>query len=106
MDLAEAIYVATRGFPREEAYGLQSQMRRAATSIPANIAEGQGRSHKKENAQFLGIACGSYTELETYIELARRLRYMEPNEVLDELLKRTGQLLYRLRESVSAADKP
>lgn len=76
MDLVIEIYKATRKLPAEELYGLQSQMRRAAVSIPSNIAEGQGRKHPGERAQFLNIARGSLYELHTQITLSRRLDYI------------------------------
>jgi four helix bundle protein len=75
MDLAEDIYRLTIGFPREELYGLTSQMRRCATSAPSNLAEGQGRTTPGEFKQFLGHARGSLLELETQPQLAARLGY-------------------------------
>jgi len=75
MDLAEEIYQLTRDFPREEIYGLTSQMRRCAVSVPSNIAEGQGRTTPGEFKQFLGHARGSLLELETQLQLAARLGY-------------------------------
>jgi four helix bundle protein len=80
VDLAEKVYLATKGFPKEELFGLTSQMRRAAVSIPSNIAEGQSRNSTGEFLQFLGIARGSLAELETQIELARRLGYLTPQQ--------------------------
>jgi len=76
MDLVVLVYKATEGFPRHELYGLTSQIRRAASSIPANIAEGQGRRSKSEFRQFLGKARGSLLELDTHLELALRLTYL------------------------------
>ena len=73
MELTVAIYRITQTFPREEAFGLTSQMRRSAISIPSNIAEGQGRLNMREFRQFLGIARGSNCELQTQLEIARRL---------------------------------
>ncbi len=73
MEMAIAIYRLTQGFPREEAYGLTSQLRRSAISIPSNIAEGQGRLNTREFRQFLGIARGSNCELQTQLEIARTL---------------------------------
>jgi len=76
MDLVEEIYKITRGFPKNELYGLTSQLRRAAVSVPSNIAEGQGRLTPGEFKQFLGHAHGSLFETETQILLAGRLRYL------------------------------
>lgn len=76
MDFVESIYAYTGKFPQEELYGLTSQMRRAAVSIPSNIAEGAARNGNKEFAQFLYIALGSLSELETQIILAGRLKYI------------------------------
>lgn len=70
MALADIIFHLTKRFPKDEQYGLTSQMRRAAISIPSNIAEGSRRSSKKDYAQFLRIACGSAVELETQLLLA------------------------------------
>ena len=83
MDLVEQVYVATADFPREERYGLVSQVRRAAVSVPSNIAEGQGRrTTDDEFVRFLQIAMGSLAELETQVELAVRLRFLEKNEAI------------------------
>lgn len=76
MELVVEIYAATRSFPREELYGLASQMRRAAVSIPSNIAEGAGRKTENEFVQFLYIALGSASELETQVIIAQRLDYI------------------------------
>ena len=73
MEIAEMCYRLSRTFPKEELYGMTSQIRRAATSIPANIAEGYGRQHRKEYIQFLHTAQGSLKELETHLLLAARV---------------------------------
>lgn len=78
MDLVEACYRVSLSFPREEQFGLVSQMKRAATSVPANIAEGYGRWNIREFARFLAIANGSLRELETHILIAKRLGYLAP----------------------------
>lgn len=73
MQMCIAIYRLTKDFPRDEAYGLTSQIRRAAVSVPSNIAEGHGRLGTGEYRQFLGIARGSNSELQTQLEIARAL---------------------------------
>jgi four helix bundle protein len=73
IDLASAIYSMTRDFPRDELYGMTSQIRRCAVSVPSNFAEGQGRMSTGEFRQFPGIARGSNFELQTQLEIARRL---------------------------------
>ena len=99
LDLVETIYRCTAEFPKSETYGLSAQMRRAAVSIPSNIAEGQARSSSKEFLHFLSIALGSLAELETQIELANRLGYMEAEAALaqTDLL---GKKLHCLRTSI------
>lgn len=100
-------YRATAGFPRSETYGLMSQIRRAATSIPANIAEGYGRGSRKKYLQFLMIAQGSLKELETHLIVAEKLAYLtkSPTERLlsstDELGRMLGTLIRRLKLSPS-----
>ena len=76
MDMVVAIYELTENFPKEELYGLTSQMRRSAVSIPSNIAEGRSRGSKKEYLQYLRISYASGAELETQIDIAKRLMKM------------------------------
>ena len=82
MELAEEIYGITRAFPREEAFGMTSQMRRSASSIPANIAEGFGRQQRQSFIQYLRIAQGSLKELETHCELGRRVGLIKDVDAL------------------------
>ena len=102
MDLTERVYRCTSDFPMEERYGLTSQMRRAATSIPSNIAEGQGRrSTDDEFIRFLRIALGSLCELETQLELSVRLKIMSAEQLsaLRPASEEVGRLLNGLIRS-------
>ena len=85
MDLVEKVYELTLLFPKDEKYGLISQIQRSAVSIPSNISEGAGRNSNKEFRNFLGIANGSINELSTQLELALRIGYIKNNE-LEEVL--------------------
>ena len=80
MDLVEAVYRCTRAFPKEELYGISSQLRRAATSIPSNIAEGHCRNGRREFVHHLSIALGSLGELETQVMISERLGYLTAPE--------------------------
>jgi len=79
LQMSVSVYRLTKSFPREELYGLSSQIRRAAVSVPSNIAEGHGRLNTGEYRQFLGIARGSNFELQTQLELARALEFGDSN---------------------------
>jgi len=81
VELAAICYSATKGFPREEQFGLVSQMRRAAVSIASNIAEGAVRASNKEFVQFLYISLGSASELDTQIEIARKIKLGDPSKL-------------------------
>lgn len=85
MALVDQIYNITKIFPREELYGLTNQIRRCAISIPSNIAEGAARNSKKEFVQFLGIARGSLSELETQLLIAKNLGYFKDTRVFDHI---------------------
>ena len=94
------VYKMTGTFPKSEVYGLSQQMRKAAISIPSNIAEGYGRKHKTEYNQFLSIAYGSLLELETQFLLATDLKYVSKNQTVEKLLKEVGSMLYRMLHPV------
>ncbi|MDD5224880.1 MAG: four helix bundle protein [bacterium] len=95
MDLVTEIYKLTNNFPEKEIYCLTPQIRRAAISIPSNIAEGAARNTKKEFINFLHIAQGSLSELDTQIEIAKRLEYLKENDwkSLDEMVIRIDKML-------------
>jgi four helix bundle protein len=91
MEIVEDVYRLTKEFPREELYGLSAQMRRCAVSIPSNTAEGFTRKHNKEYKQFLYISLGSCAELETQIEIAFRLKYLN-EQAKEVLLEKTNHV--------------
>ncbi len=101
MDIVEVIYSVTKTFPAEEKFGLVSQMRRSAVSIPSNIAEGAGRNTKKEFVHFLHISQGSLSELDTQVELAFRLQYIDENtwETIDSMLIEEDKIISGLIRS-------
>lgn len=101
--LALQIYEVTKIFPKEEIYGIISQMRRSAVSIPCNIAEGYRRNHRKEYIQFLYVAYGSCSELETLLSLSKDLGFLdEPSfERIYTLQEETSRLLKNLIRSLS-----
>lgn len=91
MDLAELVYERTADFPRTEAYGLTSQIRRAAVSVPSNIAEGKGHRSDREFGKFLLHARGSLLELQTQVRLAERLKFLGP-DASKKLLQKSDQV--------------
>ncbi|MBN1310503.1 MAG: four helix bundle protein [Anaerolineae bacterium] len=102
MDLVEHIYRVMELFPTSEVYGLTNQMRRAAVSIPSNIAEGHTRGHTSEYLQFLSVAQSSLADLQTQIEIALRLKYTTPDQAqpILELAQSLSKQLYALRNSL------
>ena len=104
MDLVQGVYTATKSFPREEIYGLTSQLRRAAVSVPSNIAEGQGRKSTSEFLHHLSIAYGSLMEVETQLMIAERLDDLEKRDVarMTELTGEVGRLINGLTNSLSS----
>jgi len=103
MALVRMIYEETRCFPREETFGLTSQMRRAAVSIPCNIAEGQGRASRKDFRQFLAISRGSLLELETQLLIAEDLKLLRRSK-RELLFEKTGELLRMLNALMKSMD--
>src|SRR3990170_3132667 len=101
MSLAEEVYKVTGDFPKTEIYGLTSQLRRAAVSVPSNIAEGQSRS-SREVVHFLSIAHGSLSELETQMIIAGRLGYVQESDLakISQMAGETGRLIHGLSRSI------
>lgn len=104
MDLVVAVYRVTNAFPPRETYGLASQIRRAAVSIPANLAEGHCRRRQRAFANHVAIALGSSGELQTCLEIASRLSYLSVEEFreLQQLGNSAGRLLSRLYQALEA----
>ena len=94
--LVKETYQLTSSFPKDEIFSLSQQMKRAAVSIPSNIAEGYGRRHQKEYLQSLSVAYGSLCELETQYLLAVELNFKEKSQAYEDLLKEVGSMLYRM----------
>lgn len=104
MDLVVSCYRLTETFPKHELFGLVSQLQRAAVSIPANIAEGQGRHYDGEFLKHLAIALGSLAELETHLQIAQRLGYIEEtkqNQSIEQT-RQISRMIYGLRRSIQA----
>lgn len=103
IQLVEEVFVLTNNFPKSEIYGIISQMRRAAVSIPSNIAEGYGRKSSKEYSQFYSIAYGSALELETQLIIAKKLRfgdeknYNKSEDLLEEVLRMLNVMTSKMR---------
>jgi four helix bundle protein len=105
MDLVTKIYAFTEHFPSREMYGLSSQMRRAAVSIPSNIAEGKKRGTRKDFRHFMVIAYASGGELETQLEIARRLSFGK-KEICDECEKNLNEIMRMLNSFLISLDRP
>ncbi len=106
-DLAVVVYQVTKAFPAEERYGLVAQMRQAAVSAPANVAEGSGRESARDRLRFLYVARGSLAEVEYYLHLATRLGYLkgEQRDHAVELRREAGRTLHGLIEFWEAQAK-
>ena len=102
VELVELIYQVTAAFPREELFGLTSQMRRAAVSVPANIAEGAARRGTKELLHALNIASGSLSELDTHVELASKVGLLKDRAAVDNKIDEVFALLVGLAASLKA----
>jgi four helix bundle protein len=102
MDLAAECYRVTKPFPKDELFGITSQIRRAAVSIPANIAEGQGRDHTKEFLNHLSIARGSLMELQTHLLLCQWVGLIQESDLQQvmPLCERVSMMLSRLRQAL------
>ena len=103
-DLTVSVYEATRTFPREELYGITSQLRRASSSGPANIAEGSARATKRDYLHFLHIARGSLTETQYFIHLSKRLGYLEES-LVSKLRQQTTSVFACLHGLIRAVEK-
>ncbi len=101
ISLVTSVYAATRSFPKEELFGLTTQMRRAAVSIPSNIAEGAARSSRREFAQFLSVAKGSLSELETQLLISSELGFIARNHPLFQLADYVARLLSGLHRKAA-----
>lgn len=106
MEIVVDVYRATRVFPAEEKFGLVAQLRRAAVSVPSNIAEGRGRLGAGEFRRFISIARGSVAELQTQLAVAVALRFIDAKEIapLSEKLDRLSKMLFSLYRSLDRAD--
>ena len=102
MELVEEVYRLVKRLPREETYALSDQMRRAAVSIPSNIAEGHGRNSEREFLRFLSIAQGSRAELDTQIEICIRLKYIDMEQVVtaQNLSNEVGKMLRKMMQNL------
>ncbi len=100
MDLVEQVYVLTSSFPSSEIYGLTNQLRRAAVSIPSNIAEGSSRNGDKELLYFLNVANGSIAEIETQLLIGVRLKYVDQQNEIFDLITEVRKLLLGFRNYV------
>ena len=100
MALVKDVYEVTNGFPDDERFGLVSQMRRCAVSIPSNIAEGQARNTTGEFKQFIGVARGSIAELTTQLLIAEQLGYLNAPQQIIDLAEEVGRILTGLSQSL------
>jgi four helix bundle protein len=101
LDLVIMVYEVTKALPASEDYGLRSQMRRAAVSIPSNIAEGSSRGSTKDFIRFINIASGSLSELETQLLVAEKIGYFVDTKEIENAITAIRKMLYRLKQSLT-----
>jgi four helix bundle protein len=101
LDLVEQVYTLTASFPASENFGLTSQLRRAAVSLPSNIADGASRASTKDFIRFLNISAGSLAEIETQLVIAERIGYITFSEDLQNKITTIRKMLYRLKQSLN-----
>ncbi|MDK1031993.1 MAG: four helix bundle protein [Planctomycetia bacterium] len=108
VDLVVLVYQLTKSFPSDEKFGVASQIKKAAASIPANIAEGYGRTHRGDYLHHLSMARGSLAELETHMVIAGRLNFIERKETVETwgLTQEVGKMLTKLIQSLRTHPKP
>jgi four helix bundle protein len=102
IDLVLKVYELSKNIPSDEKYGLISQIKRSSVSIPSNIAEGAGRSSKKEFIRFIDIAVGSLSELETQLIIIDKLNFTSTNELVEEDITIIRKMLYKLKKSLTS----
>lgn len=105
MDLAVMIYRRTRSFPNEERFGLRAQIRSATVSVSSNIAEGAGRGGPKEMARFLRVALGSLAELDSQLELAARLGYLESDPTMSSFIEGLAARILALHDNIAGVPR-
>jgi four helix bundle protein len=107
MDLVETVYRATTDFPKQEMYGLSSQLQRATVSVPANLAEGHGRDSTKEYLRHVSIAVGSLAEVETLLTISERLHYIDRqlHDSLQSACQSIGRMLRNLQRALRARQR-
>ena len=103
IELAVLTFGETADFPADEKYGLRSQMRRAATSIPSNLAEGYGRGGRVEYLRFIDIAMGSLRELQTQIEISTKLGFLN-SDALEKASDEVGKIIYSVRRTLKSKE--
>ncbi|MEB1527898.1 four helix bundle protein [Xanthomonas sp. WHRI 7945] len=103
IELAKAVYILTADFPKEERYGLTSQLQRAAVSVPSNIAEGNARASTRDYARFVSMARGSIAELQTQLTLAAELSLADAQavDIIMDIAERVGKMLHKLHYSLN-----